>query len=65
MQDLRAEIQKAMERDGRTLYAIAKDAGLSYSVVHRFARGDRVSVSLVTAAKLLKTLGYELRRKGR
>ena len=64
MQDLIAELQQAMENDGRSLYAIAKAAGLRYSVVHRFARGERLGISLVSAAKLLKAMGYELRRKG-
>ena len=70
MQDLVKELRQAIRHDGRTLYAIAKDAGIAYSVLHRFARGQRVGVSLVSAAKLLQALGYELRkvethRKGR
>lgn len=67
MQDLIAVLRKAIDRDHRTLYALAKAAGLRYSVVHRFARGERVGISLVTAAKLCQTLGLELRpvRKGR
>ncbi len=60
MQDLIKVLQKAIKDDGRTLYAVAKDAGLRYSVVHRFARGERVGISLVTAAKLCQTLGLEL-----
>ncbi len=68
MQDLIAILQRAIERDPRTLYRIAKDAELRYSVVHRFATGERLGISLVTAAKLCQALGLELRstrRKGR
>lgn len=68
MQDLIAVLRKAIDRDVRSLYRIAKDCGLRYSVVHRFATGERVGISLVTTAKLCQTLGLELRstrRKGR
>lgn len=61
MQDLVVELQKAIKNDGRTLYRLAKDAGLRYSVLHRFATNERPGISLVTVAKLLETLGYELR----
>ena len=61
MQDLIAVLQRAIERDGRTLYRLAKDCGLRYSVVHRFATGERVGISLVTTAKLCQTLGLDLR----
>ena len=61
MQDLIATLQAAIERDPRTLYRIAKDCDLRYSVVHRFATGERLGISLVTAAKLCETLGLELR----
>jgi hypothetical protein len=65
MQDLIVELQQAIRKDGRSLYAIAKAADLRYSVVHRFARGERVGISLVSAAKLLQALGYELRQTGK
>ena len=68
MQDLIKVLRKAIKADDRTLYAIAKAASLRYSVVHRFARGERVGISLVTTAKLCQVLGLELRpvkRKGR
>ncbi len=65
MQDLIATIRKAIQRDRRTLYAIAKDAELPYSTVHRFATGERTAINVVTAEKLCRTLRLELRpRKG-
>ncbi len=67
-QDLIAVLRRAIKRDPRSLYAIAKDCGLRYSVVHRFATGERSGISLVTTAKLCRTLGLELwpvKRKAR
>ncbi len=61
MQDLITVLRNAIERDPRTLYRLAKDAELRYSVVHRFATEERTAVGLVTAAKLCDVLGLELR----
>lgn len=61
MQDLIGYLQRAIRDDGRSLYRLAKDAELRYSVVHRFATGERIGINLVTAAKLCKTLRLELR----
>ena len=61
MQDLIQTLQEAIEKDPRSLYRIAIDSGLRYSVVHRFATGERLGINLVTAAKLCQTLGLELR----
>jgi predicted transcriptional regulator len=65
MQDLIKELQRAIRQDGRSLYRLAQDAKLPYAGLHRFVNGKRVGINLVTAAKLLATLGYELRRKVR
>lgn len=61
MQDFAAILRRAIERDGRSLYAIAKDVGLRYSILHRFATGERTAINIVTAEKLCDTLGLELR----
>lgn len=61
-QDLIAILRRAIERDPRTLYRIAKDCSLRYSVIHRFATAERTGISLVTAAKLCETLGLQLRQ---
>jgi len=65
MQDLIECLQRAIHDDGRTLYRLAKDADLRYSVVHRFATGERIGINLVTAAKLCHVLRLELRPKTR
>jgi DNA-binding phage protein len=63
-QDLIGVLRRAIKRDPRTMYAIAKDCGLRYSVVHRFTTSERTAISLVTAAKLCATLGLKLVAKG-
>ncbi len=49
----------AIERSGLTLYRIAEDSGVSYSNVHRFARGD-MAVRLAAADRLAAYLGLHL-----
>lgn len=62
-------IRSAIERDERSLYAIAKAADVHYQGLHPFARGQRDDIALSTADRLCKVLGLELksarRRKGR
>ncbi len=60
-QDLVRVLRRAIKRDARSLYRIALDCGLRYSVVHRFATEERTGISLVTTAKLCRTLGLVLR----
>ncbi len=64
-QDLSAIIRAAIERDGRSLYQLAKDCGLRYSVLHRFARGEREKINIVTASAICGELGLELRQRRR
>ncbi len=54
-------IRTAIERDPRSLYAIAKAAELPYSTVHRFATMERTELGLRTASALCDTLGLELK----
>ena len=61
MQDLIKTLRAAIKRDERTLYRIAKDAEMPYSGLHRFVRAERTAINLVTAARLCKTLGLELK----
>ncbi len=64
--DLISIMRKAIWQDRRTLYRIAKDAGLPYSTVHRFATEDRSELGLRTASILCHTLGLRLvKSKGR
>lgn len=57
-----SDLRKAIERDGRTIYALARDSGLSPIQVSRFVNGER---GLTTPAvdALCETLGLELRPK--
>ena len=59
-------IRTVAKRDGRTVYALARDSGVDSAVVGRFMKGER-DVTLTTAEKLCRTLGLELRstRRGR
>lgn len=63
------ELQAAIERDGRSLRALARDAGVSPIQVSRFVRGERGLNSPAVDA-LCEALGLTLtpkpkRRKGR
>jgi len=57
-----SELKQAIERDGRSLNALARDAGLSPIQLSRFVRGER---GLTTPAvdALCETLGLELKPK--
>jgi hypothetical protein len=57
---------RALRADKRPLLQISTAAGLPYPVVYRFAKGQRVGLTLASAEKLAVALGLELRpRKGR
>ena len=69
MATLADKLRRMIERDKRSLYAIAKAAGLGYSVVHRFATGERDDVRTRTAESLASALGCKIeirtvRKKG-
>ena len=56
-----AEVLKgAIELDGRSLYAIAKAAGMPYPPLYRFVHGQQ-GLNLETADKLAEALGLALR----
>ncbi len=57
--DMTEDLKAAIEKDGRSLYAIARDADVAYSVLHRFVTGDR-TVNLDTASKIATALGLKL-----
>jgi hypothetical protein len=62
---LTKSLRDAIRRDGRTLYAIARDAGIPYPPLYRFVKGDKdgckQGLRLTTADKIAETLGLELR----
>ena len=66
MADFMHKMRTAIERDSRSLYQLARDAGMGYGVLHRIATGQRSNMTIATAERLAKVLGLriELRRKG-
>ena len=61
---LQDQLRQAVENSGLTLYRIAKDSGVVYQVLHRFARGER-DLTLETATKLADYFGMRLTRPKR
>lgn len=62
--DITEQLRKAVKESGETVYRVAKNSGVDYSVLLRFMAKER-GVSLMTAAKLAEGLGLELRPKGK
>lgn len=58
------QLKQAVKDSGQTLYRVAKDSGVDYSVLLRFMAGER-GMNLDTAAKLVDYLGLELRKAGK
>jgi len=61
---LQDQLRQAVEDSGLTLYRIAKDSGVAYQVLHRFARGER-DLTLETASKLADYFGMRFTRPRR
>jgi len=61
---LQDQLRQAIEHSGLTLYRIAKDAGIAYPVLRRFAKGER-DLTLVTASRLADYFGMRLTRPRR
>jgi hypothetical protein len=53
-------IRKAIAQDGRTIYRLSLDCGVSQAVLGRFVRGER-DMNLRTASKVCDALGLGLR----
>ena len=58
---LTEQLRDAIESSGLTLYRIAKDAGIPYAVLHRFATSER-QVRLDQADKLAAYFSMRLTR---
>ena len=60
-------LRQAAAADGRSIFALARDADIPYPVMYRFLKGDKTGhkwgLTLTTADKLARVLGLELRRK--
>ena len=59
--ELQTQLRQAIEGSGLSLYRIAKDAGVAYPVLRRFAIGER-DLTLATASKLADYFGMRLTR---
>ena len=53
------ELRQAIVDSGLTLYRVAKDSGVSYGVMYRFAADER-DITLTTAGKIADALGLHL-----
>jgi hypothetical protein len=54
-------LRQAIRQSDQTLYRIAKDAGVDWSVLQRFLDGSRPNIRLDTVEKLCLHFGLELR----
>ncbi|MCZ6698329.1 MAG: hypothetical protein O7D94_05290 [Planctomycetota bacterium] len=54
------KLRDAVNRDERTLYAIARDGGIRYAVLHRVATGERNSVTTATAERVAAAVGLTI-----
>jgi plasmid maintenance system antidote protein VapI len=61
---LQDQLREAVKQSGLSLYRIAKDSGVVYQVLHRFASGER-DLTLETATKLADYFGMRLTRPKR
>jgi len=55
-------LKKAMTKSGKTVAAVAREAGIAQPVLHRFVKGER-DLTLRTANKLAVYFGLELRSR--
>ena len=58
------QIRKVIKEQGITGYRLAKNSGVSQSIIVRFLNGER-NITLKTASKLTDALGLELKSKER
>lgn len=56
--DLGGQLRAAFAESGLSRFELARRAGISYAIIHRFIGGDR-SINLDTASKLAEVLGLE------
>ncbi|MGD2109735.1 MAG: helix-turn-helix transcriptional regulator [Phycisphaerae bacterium] len=58
--DLSGQLRAAFAESGLSRFELARRAGVSYAIVHRWVGGDR-DITIGTASKLAGVLGLELR----
>ncbi|MBM4071155.1 MAG: helix-turn-helix transcriptional regulator [Planctomycetes bacterium] len=52
-------LREAIRENGKSLYQVAKNSGINYSVLWRFLEGER-QLTTVTVDRLCCYLGYKL-----
>jgi hypothetical protein len=55
-------LRKVIQDSGLSLYAVAKDAGIGYAMIHRFMAGER-GLAQGTIDILCEHFGLELRKR--
>ncbi len=58
--DLADQLRAAFAESGLSRFELARRAGISYAIAHRFIGGDR-DITLTTASKLARVLGLAFR----
>ena len=58
------QLREAIENSGVSLYRVAKDSGVSWSVLHRFVNRER-DMKLASAEKVAEVFGMRLTRPRR
>ena len=61
MRDIEKQLRNAAVRSGRSIKSMADEAGLCYQTLHGYLKHDR-QITLLSAAKLARVLGLELRQ---
>jgi plasmid maintenance system antidote protein VapI len=56
------QLKKAIRDSGKTVNAVAVEAGVPQPVLHRFMKGER-DLTLTTVQKLADYFGFELRAR--
>ncbi len=60
-EDIAEVLRKAIEDDERSYYRLAKDCGVSHTVLIRFVAGER-DIVLGTAGRICGALGLKLKK---
>ena len=56
-------LRQSIMNDEKSMYAIARSAGVHYAALARFMSGERPGITLQTAGRIAAVLGLELRPK--
>ena len=59
--DLATQLRAAFRESQMSRFELARRAGISYAIIHRFVAGER-GITLASASKIAGVLGMALRR---